>query len=43
MGVNEAVTPPFPNSDHWYAENSHGEFSHCVPLLRPLWKLMNRL
>lgn len=22
MGVNEAVTPPFPNSDHWYVENS---------------------
>ena len=23
MGVNEAVTPPFPNSDHWYVENSY--------------------
>lgn len=22
MGVNEAVTPPFPNSDHWYVKNS---------------------
>lgn len=22
MGVNEAVTPPFPNSDHWYVGNS---------------------
>lgn len=20
MGVNEAVTPPFPNSDHWWVE-----------------------
>lgn len=35
MGVDEAVTPPFPNSDHWYAENSRGEFivslycDHC--------------
>lgn len=23
MGINEAVTPPFPNSDHWYVHLSY--------------------
>ena len=27
MGVNEAVTPPFPNSDHWYVKESHSNIS----------------
>ena len=49
MGVNEAVTPPFPNSDHWYVGNSY-----VIHLLCPLFvsrsrmlpmisRLMNRL
>ena len=23
MGLSEAVTPPFPNSDHWYVQHSN--------------------
>lgn len=30
MGTNEAVTPPFPNSDHWWVEISHA-ICLCCP------------